>query len=282
MHTVKQPGSEFIVDSNVHIEVVSPQHVIRQTVDKHNKATKRLVTGLLRFALGEFTTTYERTKESEILYRNSAKDYIPCFIGMGTGGIRLTDAGIPDYNLENRRWPPTEAYWNSDDNKVKFTDTELEKEISVKKKSRVKIDVIGFEETTTEFSQTGDIEHIVLSTEIPPGYYSDIYDNADATDIFISEIGLFASGVPDTDDLLARVIFKNNESDATTQILYVRPQDTIILRWTISIIALDDSNFVDEPTVVNTDEGQIEVSAGTSINDSVAYNGTITIEDENT
>lgn len=299
----KRPGLEFVVDSNVHIEVVSPQKVIKQTVDRHNKATKRMVEGLLRFVRGEFNTSYERTKESEIYYKNDAKNYIPCFIGVGTGGIRLNSEGFPDIDSSNPRKPPMEPsstgeglpWWDADTNYVKFTDRTLYKEVT--DVSRQKISVLGFDESANVLSQIGDVEQIVYHTEIQPGTYNTIY-NGEIKDIFITELGLFASNVPGAKDLLARVILKNEyevtkdvdeqtgniketiEPTGKTQILYVRPQDTIILRWTISIIALDDANFVDEESSIELDDGVHMVNVGDSIVDFVAYDGTNVVDDE--
>ena len=284
MKSGKQAGLEFVVDSNVHIEVMSPQNVITQTVDNHNKATQSMVEGLLRFIRGEFNTSYARTNENLILYKNDAKKYIPCFIGVGTGGILIDPAThLPAYDPNSRRKPPMEldvetgkSWWDADDNYVKFTDTKLYLEAVTK--SRVQIGVLGEDETTDNISQVGDIKQIVFHTEVSPGYYSEIYDT-EPSDIFITEIGLFASSECDKKDLLARVILKNLPEEDKTQILYVRPQDTIILRWTISIIALDDCSFTDEETAVELDSGNINVPVGTSITDEVPYDGGIEFDD---
>lgn len=296
MNQCKRPGVEFVVDSNVHIEVMSPQNVITQTVERHNKATKQLVEGLLRFIRGEFNTSYKRTKEKDVVYKSEAKKYIPCYIGVGTGGIRINPTThLPDYDTETRRTPPMEtlvgsniSWWDQDDNFVRFTDKKLYLEET--ETSRYEIGVLGEDESSDSLSQVGDIEQIILATDIAPGTFNHIYTEADTTtaDIFITEIGLFASSVPGTEDLLARTILKNHYNEqgevSDTQILYVRPQDTIIIRWTISIIALDDSSFVDDDTDVTIDNGiTADVPAGTAINNTIPYSGPITyIPDEHT
>lgn len=303
MNQYKEPGIEFVVNSNVHIEIVSPQNVVRQTVDKHNKATRRLVEGILRFVRGEFNTTYRRTDLSEIVYLDQAKNYIPCYINIGTGGIRLNSEGFPDVDQDSPRTPPMEEsllgeqipVWDSDENYVKFTDTQLCLEQLVV--SREEIKAIAQDETSTNIPQVGDIEQIILSTEVPPGKFNQIY-NGKTKDIFITELGLYASGVPGEKDLLARVILKNQyerDSDGQiiidpttgkakltgkTQILYVRPQDTILLKWTISIVALDDTSMVDEQTTITTDAGIFDVSQGSLINDVIPYNGVIEYVDD--
>ena len=60
--------------------------------------------------------------------------------------------------------------------------------------------------------------------------------------VCISELGLFASSVPGTDDLLASIKLANYEDQETqetaTNTLYVRPDDTLIVRWVITIAAI--------------------------------------------
>lgn len=269
----KNSGVEFVVDSNVHIEVLSPQNVIRQTVDKHNKATKRLVSGLLRFLRGEFTTTNRRTDETKLIYANAAKTYIPCYIGFGTAGVRLSAGteetpAMPDYDPVNRRIPPLTDSWKSEENKVQYTDTKLNLEI--KEFTRCPIGVMASENTDDFNSYAGDIQQIIFAADVEPGYYSTLYGGV-TTDIFITEIGLFAGKDPNDEDLLARVIFKDDDN-----VLYVRPQDTIIVRWTISIIALNELSATDE---IISGSG-INIPVGSVIDDTVDYNGTINEEDD--
>lgn len=263
----KNAGLEFAVDSNVHIEIISPQNVIRQTIDKHNKATKRLVSGILRFIRGEFNTTYRRTDEAQIIYAKQAKSYIPCYIGFGTAGVRLTQPVddtpiLPDYDPVNRRIPPLTEEWVSDTNKVQYTDTALQLEITTR--TRSPIGVLGSEEIDDFNSQVGDIQQIIFAADIGPGYYSDMY--GPVTDIFLTEVGLFASGDVTEENLLARVIFKDDNT-----VLYVRPQDTIVVRWTVSIIALNEISATDED-ISGTD---INIDVGTVIDDTADYTGTI-------
>ena len=235
MGKLQRGGLEFGVDSNVHIQVVGPQNVITKTIDVHNKATRQLVSGILRFIQGEFTPSNKR--DSSIIYASQAKKYIPCFIGAGTGGVILTDAGIPDYNDPDRYLPKLTPEWMSDDNIVQYTDTKLAKEID--SVSRYDIGVIIENENNEYNSFAGDIQQIVYKTTIKPNYYNDMYNVT--ADIFITELGLFASNVPNDDSLLARVIFKTPETA-----LYIRPQDTLIIEWVISIIALNDCSQNDE------------------------------------
>lgn len=284
----KQPvGIEFGLDSNVHIEVVGPNKDIRQTIDVHNKATKRLVSGIMHFIRGEMHPSTRREDVLQISNTFKSQDFIPCYINIGTGGIRLVgnerDGYLPDYNPTNRRFAPLEPDWDVDTNYVRFSDTKLAKEQTSNDKPRVAIGHIELETDAIEVNGTGDIMQTVFSTTIPPGEFSTIYSTK-ATDIFITEIGLFPSAVPGTEDLLARVIFKNNGEDPNNTgapILYVRPQDTIIINWIISIISLNDYNKVDEDsTYTDIDLEQETIPAGTLIDDSIPYTGTIEPENE--
>ena len=273
----KRAGIEFGIDSNVHVEIIGPDKNIRQSIDVHNKATDRLVSGILKFIKGEFNPTYRRTNINQI--SPEAKGYIPCYINIGTGGIKLTETDgviLPDYNPLDRRIAPLEDSWNVDTNYVRFNDTKLTKEQTAV--SRYEISGTDNNADAIITTSSGDIAQIVLTTSVMPGTFTKIYSVAD-TDIFITEIGLFASSVPNTEDLLARVIFKNNgedPEDTGAKILYLRPQDTLIVNWIISIISLNDYNEVDEDsTYTNIDSEQSTIPAGTVIDDNIPYSGTL-------
>ena len=52
VNNVAQPGLAFSVTTNVHVEVVDKAHnEIRQVLDVHNKASRNMIKGLLRFEL---------------------------------------------------------------------------------------------------------------------------------------------------------------------------------------------------------------------------------------
>lgn len=278
-------GIEFGLDSNVQIEIIGTNKDIRQSILVHNKATKRLVSGIMHFIRGEMHPSTRRPNVAQIPNTFNSKDFIPCYINIGTGGIRLVgndrEGYLPDYDPINRRFAPLEPDWDVETNYVRFNDVKLAKEQT--RVSRVAIGHIELETDVIEVNSTGDIMQTVFSTTISPGEFNKIYSTK-ATDIFITEIGLFTSPTPGTEDLLARVIFKNNGEDPNNTgapILYVRPQDTIIINWIISIISLNDYNKVDEDsTYTNTESEQETVPAGTLIDDSIPYTGTIEPENE--
>ena len=66
MKNCKRAGIEFGLESNVQIEIIGPDKNIRQSVDVHNKATDRLVSGILKFIKGNFNPTYRRTNVNQI------------------------------------------------------------------------------------------------------------------------------------------------------------------------------------------------------------------------
>ena len=83
----------FGVNNNVYIEVIDKENsVVRQKVEIHNKATRRMVTGILRFLSGHFTDT----NKNENPQYESAKNYIPCYVAFGDANIWYDDDGKPE------------------------------------------------------------------------------------------------------------------------------------------------------------------------------------------
>lgn len=285
----KRAGIEFAVDSNVFIQVEGPNRTIRQEVTIHNKATQKLVRGLMKFMRGEFTTSSRQTDWDKVNAKYEAENYIPCYINIGDGGIRYKDTPSgpePDYDTTDVRVPPTESFWNQPTNRVHFSDTKLAREQTFLSRYPIGVIELSSDAITTEYLG-GDIEQTVLSTVVTPGYFSKMYGGSH--DIYITELGLFATNTFGTDDLLARVILKDeSELDPPGQnhILYVRPQDTIIINWIISIISLNDYNEVDEDspmTIGSNSDGNINqtIPAGTIIEDNIPYDGTVEPDDNN-
>lgn len=276
---INRAGIEFALDSNVYIQVVGPNNTINQEVVIHNKATQQLVKGIMRFLRGEFQTSERQTDANKLLYINDAKNYIPCYINIGTGGIKLqnTSSGqIPDYNSVDRRIVPFEDSWVTDTNFVHFSDTKLAKEQTFVPRYPIGVMDLENDFITTEYLG-GDIEQIVFATDVAPGTFNKIYGGSH--DIFITEIGLYPSNVSGTEDLLARVIFKTQDN-----VLYVRPQDTIIINWIISIISLNDYNNVDTDSPMTIDNDGVNninqtIPRGTLIDDNIPFDGTVTNEE---
>lgn len=285
MKQSKRAGIEFAVDSNVYIQV-KHNNVIRQEITIHNKATQRLVRGLMRFMRGEFFTSNRQQDESAVAYKDEAKNYVPCYINIGTGGVKMinTSAGqIPDYSDVDIRRAPLESWWNEDSNYVHYTDNKLNKEQT--SLPRYAIGVMQLENDAISVTyQGGDIEQIVFATDVAPGTFNSIYGGTH--DIYITELGLYPTSISGTTDLLARVILKNDdENPKNDQVLYVRPQDTIVINWIISIISLNDYNKVDEDSIMTidgNDDGLINqtIPAGTLIEDNIPFDGTVDTDNQ--
>ena len=229
MNNANEIGASFAMNVNVTIQIRDGMDRIVKTVNKHNRATQLMLGGMLGFLKGEFNTSYRQDNIDAIRKLNSAKNYIPCFVGAGTYGIEInTDTGLPNYNENNRRSAPTTQALA--DEIVQFSDTRLKTEIPI----RHGVDILsGNDAEPYIYTGVGDCVQCVLWADVPPNYFNAVAYGA-STDIFITELGLFSTPTPNDTNLLARVVLKDND------ILYVRPQDTIMLRWTICLISLND------------------------------------------
>lgn len=239
MNEHKNANAGFTIESNVHIEIKDTYNNSVRVVDKHNRATQKMVNGILQFLKGNFNTSYRQKNPEMIINSSNAKNFIPCYVGAGTYGIRVGEDGLPDYDSDNRRNPPIDSYLSED--YASYYDTHLKKEID--SGSRVEIGILdnNSEEATRYLSSAVNCEQFVLWVDVEPSTYTNIAYSR-PTDIFITELGLFPTPTPNDDTLLARVVFKDEDD-----ILYVRPQDTILIRWTICILSLTDtSEYIDE------------------------------------
>lgn len=245
----------FALDVNVNIQVLDQTHTVRKEVNKHNRATKQMLEGMLGFLRGSFNTTNRQMDYNAIERVHQARKYIPCYVGAGIYGIKTKD-GLPDYNESNRRIPPLIDGYNEDPlTWSRFTDTHLAQEIDAT--TRYEIGVL--DEASLEIDNVvADSVQFVLGTDIAPNYFTSAAYGT-STDIFITELGLFSTPIPNDGNLLARVTLHDTYDPSTgethNEILYVRPQDTIILRWTICLISLSDlSQSSDTPdTDANVD-----------------------------
>lgn len=222
----------FSLANNVRITVIDKKrHIITKEVKVHNKATRNMVAGILRFIMGNFTTTYKN--QSTIEYANESKLYIPCYVGVGYGGIMLNPDGSPKSKEGSPREPDVSPDWTT---KVSYLSNKLEREFIYGRS-----DIGKVESTLTSDNVFADMDTIIFRAEIPPNKLSMQW--TESTNVFVSEFGLFPTYEihenPDDDMLLAHVKLSDEE------ILFVRPQDTIELTWSISIVAVGrDSTLV--------------------------------------
>lgn len=237
----------FGVTNNVEITIMnSDTNEIRKNIKIHNKASRRMVTGLLRFMAGHFNAS---NCNDEAQYKN-AKDYIPCYIGFGDGGIVYDASGKPSMEDITDKIPEIEEDWTQ---YVYYTSTKMNRELDIDARPRIKKVYNSF-----ETKATADMDSLYYECVVAPGTVNGIRENGvyhknENTDIFITELGLFPTNNPKSEDILAYVKLSNyeeeieGESVLKTNTLYVRPQDTIIIRWIITIAAIGtDSKLTTE------------------------------------
>lgn len=224
----------FTLLNNVHITVYDTKRdIIRKEYETHNKVSRNMVTGILRYLSGTFTPT---SLNDVPLNSDAAKPFIPCYFNVGDGGVIIVD-GKPSFKPDSRA-PELEENWNE---AVDYAHTTLNREFFINGDgtSSNERQRIGKITTTADETNTADMDSIYLYCEVPPGLLNQYYGN---NAVCISELGLFASSIPGTNDLLASIKLANYTDTVTgkleTNTLYVRPDDTLIVRWVITIAAI--------------------------------------------
>jgi hypothetical protein len=228
----------FTILNNVHVTVYdSKRSIIRQEYETHNKASRNMITGILCFLHGYFTPT---VLNDAALNAGAAKSYIPCFFNVGDGGVVIVD-GKPSFKPDSRT-PELEEGWNE---VVDYAHKRLVHEFFLNDDgtfSNTRQRISQITDTLAE-PNTADMDSIYFYCEMPPGSLNQYYGN---NAVCVSELGLFASQNPGTDDLLASIKLGNypnpenpdNRDSDLTNTLYVRPDDTLIVRWVITIAAI--------------------------------------------
>lgn len=226
---------------NVDIQVVETEtNTIKRHVKKHNKATRNMIEGFLRFLEGRFTSTYANDKPE---YTDDAKNYIPCYISFGDGGVSYDSDGYPvlDPNAQETAHVPALSDWNT---VVDYNSTSMVKELSTLSNNR---SPIRKQDNTIDLGTppAGDMDTTVFYCEVGPAELNqDISNNPR----IITEVGLFSSSYKKDNDLLAYVKLGNytgENDELKTNTLYVRPGDTVIINWYITIVAMSDVSVVD-------------------------------------
>lgn len=235
---------------NVDIQQISNVGVVKKHVQKHNKATRNMVRGILRFLEGKFTSTYANDDPE---HTDDAKNYIPCYISFGDGGVSYGSDGKPiqiHTGEQSQHVPDLEiSNWNT---VVNYDSQSLVREFNLLSQNRSKIRKQD-DTFNNDSAPAGDMDTIVLYCEVAPGEVNmDLVDGLNNSyPRFITEIGLFSSPNKKDNDLLAYVKLgnRNNGTEESpeweTDTLYVRPNDTIIITWFITIVAMSDISVVD-------------------------------------
>ena len=235
----------FQITNNVSISVLDKFGNIRKEVETHNKCNRTMVTGILRFLSGHFTDT-NCNEEAEY---DTAKKYIPCYFGVGDGGVELdtTDEQHP-FPKSIPGHPNIPKLVDGWDQEVNYLDTSLEREFFVLADGTTTNSRTKFQDVTTTILQpsVASMDSIYLYCQIPPAKLNEFYGNRN---VFVTELGLFAGNVCGTHDMLAKVKLSNYEEDdeEKTNVLYVRPQDTLVVRWIISIASIGIDDMFESP-----------------------------------
>lgn len=243
---------------NVDIQLVETDtNTIKKHVVKHNKATRNMIKGILRFLEGRFNATYENNVPE---FPQDAKNYIPCYVSFGDGGITYDYYGKPEEDPSSSgssHIPLLPSSWST---VVDYNSQELIREFTNLSYNRSKI---RKQADTLSLVPAGDMDTVVLYSETSPGEVNfDIVDNQQQpSPRFVTEVGLFSNKQKSQGDLLAYVKLGNKEENGVlkTDTLYVRPGDTIIITWYITIVALSDISVVDSSEeLVEPEIGSIE------------------------
>lgn len=249
------PTIGFSIMNNVEIQVIDGEsNQIKKTVRTHNKATRQMVTGILRFLEGYLTKTSER---DEPLYNEDFwKQFIPCYFNVGDGGVVIQD-GTP-MSIENHPEIPaidSGANWTE---AVDYLSTHLMREynIGLRTKIRKQTDTLDGKKRdndtlSDDYSQSDyksktsgsslSMDSLYFECEIQAGQLNNVYGGKNA---YVTELGLFAGSTYNTHDLLAYVKLNNYDNNTKTNALYVKPQDVVVVRWVITIAAIGKDNIL--------------------------------------
>ena len=220
----------FDVINNVYIDVIDTNtNALVKRVEKHNKATRKMIEGIIRFLCGHFTAT---NLNDSPLY-SDAEQYIPLYFSVGDGGVVLDLNGNQQ---GTNRIPDLDTEWDAI---VDYNSTKLVREFFVGRSARTRIRKV----TTTvgQPESAGSMDSLYFQCEIGPGKMNEQYGG---NPVFVTELGLFPTSVCGSEDLLAYVKLTNSDGGEDTDAIYVRKDDTIVVRWIISFVAVgQDSTF---------------------------------------
>lgn len=254
-------GFMLDVTNNVKVTVFDSNHNLKKIVTKHNKATKNLVTGLIKFLRGEFTPS----NLNQDYNSGAAVGFIPAYISFGDGGLQQLGKKISENDYVSD--VQTVMANLSTLTPTTFATKDLQHEI---------VGNVGNEDTptapthgrckitrTSYGGSTSDTITLNMTSLITKGYYSknfyldDVengnrykYVRGSSLPIYLSELGLWADEYSNVDinsnykgNLLARVTFEDEDS-----IVQQSDSDIILVEWKIEITSIDENYSQDNIT----------------------------------
>lgn len=251
-------GANFNIENNVTLTVIGPGNTMKQRINKHNKATKNMVLGLIKFLRGEITPS--NVSGSVVSHNiNQAKQYIPAFISFGDGGLAQIGTyksdgtlvtTIEDVITNHRLLTPT-----------KFTTTAMTRELvgnsigNVNEANNITATNLPYMGRlplvqTSYNSNTSDSITLKLSGLITKGYYPSnfytAYPREINTPLYLSELGLWANDYNGSNsggyrgNMLARVTFFDiDKPEQNYGLVTQNTNDVILVEWRIEITSLD-------------------------------------------
>ena len=251
-------GANFSIDNNVTLTVIGPGHTMKQRINKHNKATKNMVLGLIKFLRGELTPS---NVSGSVVSHNikQAKQYIPAFISFGDGGLAQIGTYKPDGTLvadiddvvtNIKRLSSTKFVTN--DMTHELVGNSIGNTNNTNNITATNLPFMGRLPLvqTSYNSDTSDSLTLKLSGLITKGYYPSnfytAYQRETNTPIYLSELGLWANDYNGSSggfkgNLLARVTFYDEAvpKEQNYGLVTQSKNDVILVEWRIEITSLD-------------------------------------------
>jgi hypothetical protein len=251
----------FSIDNNVEITVLNKaKKRIVKTVKTHNKATRKMVEGVLKFIEGQFTETFASPNHKPQYSGDYVKQFIPCYFNVGYGGVIIDEetGQQESEDISEKHVPKLDPNWNE---LVPYTATRLLKEYSLSgsdpsnRRSKIRYqnyyDGKALDTITQQNPPAGDMDSVIFVCEMSPNCINPDFQN---NPVYVTELGLFAGVISKQPDLLAYVKLGNLNNNTDTNALYIKPADTIIVKWVITIAAIGKDNILQ--ATVKDDDGQ--------------------------
>lgn len=218
---------EFGIINNVEISVINKYtHVIKKTVRVHNKATRNMVEGIMRFLMGHFNATSLNEKPQ---YSSDIESkYIPKYIGFGDGGV-ITESNRSYYT----NIPYLSPSWND---YVPYNSSKLQREIfkgntqyGKKFKLNLITDTLNDSEhmnSDMEIIKRAEMDSMMFFIEILPDDIPRDISSDPIKSFYITEVGLYSSD-DDSSKLLAYVKLNNHIDHSSGDFLEVATYENL-------------------------------------------------------